>query len=63
MCVWLGECKNCTVKRFEWSSRIEKRYINPFTIYLSFAWEAYTQGYEARSLYPLGKPPGIPKIP
>ena len=27
MCVWLGECKNCTVKRFEWSSRLEKRYI------------------------------------
>ena len=24
MCVWLGECKNCTVKCFEWSSRLEK---------------------------------------
>ena len=34
MCVWLRECKNCTVKSFEWSSRLEKCYINtnPFTI-------------------------------
>ena len=39
MCVWLGECKNCTVKSFKWSSRLEKRYINtnPFTIYI-YAW-------------------------
>ena len=39
MCVWLGECKkNCTVKSFEWSSRLEKRYINtsPFILFPPF---------------------------
>ena len=31
----MGEWQNCTVKSFEWSSRLEKCYINtnPFTIY------------------------------
>ena len=35
-CVWLGEGK--TVQRFEWSSRLEKSFINtnPFTIYSIF---------------------------
>ena len=33
-----SECKNCTVKSFEWSSRLEKRHINtnPFTIHSGY---------------------------
>ena len=49
--MWLGECKNCTVKSFEWSSRLEKRYVNtnPFTKSIHLPNRAYTQPEEPQN--------------